>query len=77
MNLIENQYFSGERPLYYAHDVILRKVNIGEGESALKETKNIIAEECSFDGKYPFWMTDGFKIKNCHFKAGARAALWY
>lgn len=77
MNIIENQYFEGERPLYYAKDLLLKNVSIGTGESALKETENITAEHCTFDGKYPFWITNGFKISNCHFKEGARAALWY
>ena len=77
MKIIENQYFEGERPLYCEADLVLRNVTIGAGESALKETRNITAENCSFDGKYPFWICDGFKINNCTFKPGARAALWY
>lgn len=30
-----------------------------------------------FEGKYPFWHVDGFKINNSLFTEGARAALWY
>ena len=77
MEIIENKEFEGERPLYHKSDLILKGVTIHAGESALKETKNIIAENCRFEGKYPFWITDGFKVKNCVFTPGARAALWY
>jgi hypothetical protein len=77
MKIIENQDFEGERPLYKTSDLLLRNVRIHAGESALKETKNITAEDCVFEGKYPFWITDGFKIRNCKFSPGARAALWY
>ncbi len=77
MKLIENQEFGGERPLYHTSNIQLRNVTIHAGESALKETKNIVAENCRFEGKYPFWITDGFTIDNCLFTEGARAALWY
>ena len=47
------------------------------GESALKCTAGIVAERCRFEGKYPFWHTDGFRVVDCEFTPGARAALWY
>ena len=75
--IIENQEFGGERPLYHTSDLLLRNVTIHAGESALKETRNITAEHCRFEGKYPFWLTDGFKVSDCLFTEGARAALWY
>jgi len=77
MEKIVNQEFGGERPLYCRHDLHLENVRIHRGESALKETSNIIAENCVFEGKYPFWCCDGFTVKNCLFTGGARAALWY
>ena len=77
MTIIENQEFEGERPLYHTADLLLRDVTIHAGESALKETRNITAEHCTFEGKYPFWITDGFNVRNCKFTEGARAALWY
>lgn len=77
MEVIEDKEFGGERPLFATHDLILRNVTIHAGESALKCCKNIEAESCRFEGKYPFWHVDGFKVKNCLFTEGARAALWY
>ena len=78
MGTISNQYFEGERPLYCRRDGLrLEGVKIGPGESSLKECANIEAVNCEFAGKYPFWECDGFTIRNCVFREGARAALWY
>lgn len=77
MEQIKNKEFEGERPLFATHDLQLENVTIHTGESALKECRNIEAVNCRFEGKYPFWHTDGFVIKDCFFTEGARAALWY
>lgn len=77
LKLIKNQEFGGERPLYCEHNLDLEGVIIHAGESALKETSNIRATRCRFEGKYPFWCCDGFQVRDCIFTVGARAALWY
>ena len=74
---IENQTYGGERPLFASHGLLLENVVIEPGESALKECSDIEAANCEFKGKYPFWHTDGFTVRNCTFREGARAALWY
>lgn len=75
--LIQNQEFGGERPLYCRHDLRLQDVTIHVGESSLKETSNIDAEHCTFEGKYVFWECRGFRARNCHFAESARSSLWY
>lgn len=77
MKIIENEEFGGERPLFASHGLVLRNVTIHAGESALKECSDIVAEDCRFEGKYPFWHVDGFAIRRCLFTPGARAAIWY
>ena len=78
MEIIKDQYFEGERPLYAKRGgLYLENVKIGPGESSLKEGADIEAVNCEFGGKYPFWECDGFTIRNCIFREGARAALWY
>ena len=77
MKEIKNQEFGGERPLYCEKDLNLENVVIHAGESALKETANITATRCRFEGKYPFWCCDHFIVRDCIFTVGARAALWY
>ena len=77
MKEIKNQEFGGERPLYCEKDLYLENVVIHAGESALKETANITAVKCRFEGKYPLWCCDHFVVRDCIFTVGARAALWY
>ena len=71
MKLIKNQEFGGERPLYASHDLRLEGVTIHLGESSIKESSNIEAENCRFEGKYVFWENDGFRINNCYFAESA------
>ena len=77
MKTIKDAVYGGERPLFASHGLRLEHVTIEPGESALKECSDIEAAECEFQGKYPFWHTDGFTVRNCLFRPGARAALWY
>lgn len=77
MKTIKNEEFGGERPLFGSRDLRLENCTIHPGESALKNCRNIEVDNCRFEGKYPFWHVDGFKITNCVFTEGARAALWY
>lgn len=77
MTTIENQEFGGERPLYCSHDIQLRDVTIHVGESSIKESTNIDAEHCEFEGKYVFWEVDGVNCRNCHFAPSARSSVWY
>lgn len=77
METIKDKEFGGERPLFGARNLRLENVTIHAGESALKCCANIVADQCQFEGKYPFWHVDGFTIRNSTFTPGARAALWY
>ncbi len=77
MKTIKDTEFGGERPLFGARNLRLENVTIHAGESALKCTADIEAIGCRFEGKYPFWHTDGFKVEKSLFTESARAALWY
>lgn len=77
MNIIQDKYFSGERPLYASRDMRLERVRIGEGESGLKESRRIEAADCEFEGLYAIWECEDVTCRNCHFAASDRAPLWY
>ena len=77
MEIIKDQYLEGERPLYARHGLRIENVTIGPGESSLKEGADLEAEDCEFKGKYPFWECKNVTIKNCIFREGGRAAIWY
>lgn len=77
MEIIKDKEFGGERPLFASHGLELDNVTVHAGESALKCCSDIVARNCRFEGKYPFWHVKGFEVLNCLFTPGARAALWY
>lgn len=77
MKEIKDKEFGGERPLFGSYGLSLEHVTVHAGESALKCCSDIIATDCRFEGKYPFWHVRGFSISRCVFTEGARAALWY
>lgn len=77
MKLIQDTEFGGERPLFGSKNLRLKNVIIREGESAIKECTNIVAEDCRFEGNYPFWHVHRFMIDRCYFDVGGRSALWY
>ena len=80
MKIIENQSFDAERALYGSDGV--RIVNCrfdgpADGESALKESRNIEAENCFFDLRYPLWHDTDTKLTGCEMTENCRAAIWY
>lgn len=80
MKMIKNERFEQERALYGAKDIQLSNcifAGLEDGESALKEGKNIEVNECLFNLRYPCWHDDRLKICNCEMTPGCRAAIWY
>lgn len=69
--------FEGERPLYASHSLSIENVTIHEGESALKESTDVEADGCLFEGRYPFWCCDGVRIFRSRFTEDSRAPIWY
>lgn len=80
MKTITNQSFDEERALYGAHDLVVRNCSFdgpADGESALKESGNICADQCFFNLRYPFWHDKNLAIKHSEMTELCRAALWY
>ncbi|WP_321340398.1 DUF3737 family protein [Breoghania sp.] len=74
---ISHRFFEGERPLFKISDTTLESVRFYPGESALKHTRDVLARNCEFMGKYPFWHADRITLEDCLFTVYARAAIWY
>lgn len=80
MNLIENKTYDEERALYGQENLILRNCAFdgpADGESALKECRNIQLENTFCNLRYPFWHDHGLKLVNAELTELCRAALWY
>ncbi len=75
--VISDRFYEGERSLYAADNVMLKKVRFYPGESPLKHSQSIVAKQCEFMGKYPFWHSEQVTIEQCLFTVYARAAIWY
>ncbi len=80
MQKIEGRTFDEERSLYGSSQV--EAVNCrfdgpADGESAFKESRDIIARDCYFNLRYPFWHDTNLLIDNCEMTSLCRAALWY
>lgn len=77
---IENQTFDEERALYNSKSIVAVNCKFdgpADGESAFKESQNIIAQECYFNLRYPFWHNTDTSIINSKMTNLCRAALWY
>ena len=80
MKMIENQIFDEERALYGSFDVSIKNCKFqgpADGESALKESKDVVVEDCFLDLRYPFWHDTNLTIRSTELTENCRAALWY
>lgn len=74
---VSGKLYEGERSLYMAKDLIIEDTIFGEGESPLKESRNIELLNSMFKWKYPLWYSKDIKVKNCSWFEMARAGVWY
>ena len=77
MTHIYKKVFAGERPLYASRELQLQSVTINEGESGLKECRQIHAQRCHFRGMYILWEGQDIQCEDCLFDKDSRASLWY
>lgn len=78
--IYENKIYDEERALYDIETSTVRNCTFAgpaDGESALKECRNIKVESCLFELRYPFWHVSGAEIWNVTMTDTCRAALWY
>lgn len=80
MEIISNKTFGEERALYGSDGLLLKNCAFDgpeDGESALKECREIEADGCFFNLRYPFWHDNNLKIIGSEMTELCRAALWY
>lgn len=80
MTTIQNKTFDEERPLYAAQNVLVKNCTFdgpADGESALKESRDVSVDHCFFNLRYPFWHDNGLKVEHSELTPECRAALWY
>ena len=80
MKLIENQTYDQERALYNLCDAEVKDcvfAGPADGESVLKETRDISVNNCMFSLRYPIWHAKNYRLKNSKMDDKTRAAIWY
>ena len=79
-NIIEGKTFDEERALYNLKDTKVINCTFAgdaDGESVLKETRNISVKDCKFSLRYPLWHAKKFDLINSTFDDKTRAPIWY
>ena len=76
-NEIRQQFLTGERALFHARDLNIYDTIFDDGESPLKESRNIELWGSMFRWKYPLWYCKHIKAHGCTWFEMARAGVWY
>ena len=77
---IEGRTFGEERALYGSRALLVINCSFDgeeDGESALKESSDIVVQNTLCNLRYPFWHDHGLAILSCELTEKCRAALWY
>ena len=78
--IIQAKQFDEERALYNLKNAdVVDCVFAGpaDGESALKESRDVNVQNCSFSLRYPLWHVERFKLDKSVMDELTRAAVWY
>ena len=79
-NIVRGQTLDAERALYGSRSILVEDCRFegpADGESALKESRDVVVSNSFFDLRYPFWHVTNLKISGCEMTSLCRAALWY
>lgn len=77
---IVGKTFDEERALYHLQDTDVRDcifAGPADGESVLKEARDVAVVNCDFSLRYPLWHVKKFELKHSKMDELTRAAIWY
>lgn len=77
---IIGKQFDAERALYHLQSADITDcvfAGPADGESVLKEARDIRLENCSFSLRYPLWHVEKFRMHDSKMDELTRAAIWY
>lgn len=77
MKDIKQEILTGERALFQGQQLRIFDTIFADGESPLKESRNIELSGSMFKWKYPLWYAKDITVKNCTWFEMARAGVWY
>ena len=74
---VRQQLLGGERALFAARDLRIVDTIFTDGESPLKESRNVELEGSAFRWKYPLWYSRDVVARRCTWFEMARSGVWY
>ena len=77
MKQINQKFLTGERALFQGKDLEIYDTTFADGESPLKESRNIELYRSMFKWKYPLWYSHNIKMEDCVLFEMGRAGIWY
>lgn len=80
MTVYQDRSFDEERALYGSDGIQVLNCRFdgpADGESALKESKNIEVKDSYFNLRYPFWHDENLSVTDSELTKDCRAAFWY
>lgn len=77
MNYFNNKSFTGERALFMCKDAVINKCLFYDGESPLKEGRNLQVIDTEFQWKYPLWYCQNVQCRNIKIDFTGRSGIWY
>ena len=80
MEIIENKTFDEERALYNLKDGLVKNCTFAgpkDGESVLKESRNIKVIDSKFSLRYPLWHVQKYELISSELDENTRAPIWY
>ncbi len=77
MNTIDQQHLTGERALFKSNNLIVKNSVFEDGESPLKESRNLDISDSIFRWKYPLWYCENVEVSNTTLLETARSGIWY
>lgn len=77
MKNLKNGVYEGERALFKGKNLNIDGCRFQNGESPLKESKNIKVLNSTFSWKYPLWYSKNIKVCNSTFEEMSRSGIWY
>ena len=77
MEKLQNSVYTGERALFFGKDLEIEGCRFEDGESPLKESRNIKLTNSTFAWKYPLWYSNRIDVNNCMLEETARSGIWY
>lgn len=77
MKEIHQEFLTGERALFQGKDLKIYDTIFDDGESPLKESRNIELYGSMFKWKYPLWYSRNIRVEQSTWFEMARAGVWY